>query len=324
MQSPLPLAEARPLPHGATARRLGWVHLPPSVRRRVEQRLGSAVVAAESQGSGYTPGVAARLVTESGERAFLKAANHKAQRQIAAAYAEEARKLRLLPVERLPVPRLRWTDEVDHWVVLVIEDVEARNPRRPWDRDELVRCLDALATVDAVMSGTSPGFPLVPLHHDLPTLLTGWDLVAEETPDWPHLAEARDLARSYAELPDSDHFVHTDARDDNFLLTDDGRTLLCDWNWPALGPRWMDAVNLLVSARADGLAVDDVLAGHPLTSGAPADAVDAWLAALCGFMVEADLRPVPRSSPYLGVHRRWWAAALWDWLCERRSWSPAG
>jgi Phosphotransferase enzyme family len=320
MQSPLPLAEARPVPHGATARRLEWVHLPPLVRQRVEQRLGSRVVSADSQGSGFTPGVAARLVTESGERAFLKAANRKAQRQIAEAYAEEARKLGLLPVDRLPVPRLRWTEEVEHWVVLVLEDVAGRNPQRPWDREELVRCLDALATVDAVMSGTDPGFALVPLHQELPTLVTGWDRVADETPDWPHLAEVRDLAHRYAELPDSDHFVHTDARDDNFLLIDDGRTLLCDWNWPALGPRWLDAVTLLASARADGLEVDDILARHPLMAGAPDDAVDAWLAALCGFMVEADLRPVPPSSPYLGVHRRWWSAALWDWLSVRRSW----
>ena len=320
MHSPPTLAEARPIPHGATARRLEWVHLPPAVRRRVEQRLGSAVATATSQGSGYTPGVAARLVTDTGERAFLKAANRKAQRQIAEAYAEEARKLQLLPVDRLPAPRLLWTEEIEHWVVLVLEDVEARQPRRPWLRDELVRCLDSLAVVDDVMSVTAPGFDLVPLYRELPTLVTGWDRVAAELPDWPHLEELRGLARAYAELPDADHFAHTDARDDNFLLTDDGRTLLCDWNWPASGPRWLDAVTLLASARADGIEVELLLAEHRLTAGAPDDAVDAWLAALCGFMVQADFRPVPPSSPYLGVHRRWWAAALWDWLSARRSW----
>jgi hypothetical protein len=49
--------------------------------------------------------------------------------------------------------------------------------------------------------------------------------------------------------------------------------------------------------------------------------VDAFLAALGGFMAEADLRPVPRTSPYLGVHRRWWAAAAWSWLADRRGWA---
>jgi hypothetical protein len=79
-------------------------------------------------------------------------------------------------------------------------------------------------------------------------------------------------------------------------------------------------VGLLASARAEGVDADAVLDGHPLTADAPAEHVDAWLAALCGCMVEADFRPVPSSSPYLGVHRRWEAAALWDWLSARRGW----
>jgi thiamine kinase-like enzyme len=144
--------------------------------------------------------------------------------------------------------------------------------------------------------------------------------VAEENPDWPHLAEVRDLARAVADLPDNDQFVHADARDDNFILADDGRTVLCDWNWPALGPRWIDAVDLLATAHAEGLDVDSSLRENPLTAGVPAEHVDVWLAALCGIMVEADARPVPTSSPYLGVHRRWWAAALWGWLSQRRGW----
>ena len=151
-------------------------------------------------------------------------------------------------------------------------------------------------------------------------LVKGWDHVAVHQPQWPHLEEARGLARSLTELPDADHFVHADARDDNFILAADGRTLLCDWNWPALAPRWIDAVDLLVTAHGDGLPADALLASHPLTATAAADQVDAWLAGLCGFMLEADSRPVPASSPHLGVHRRWWAAATWSWLAQRRGW----
>ncbi len=324
MHQPLPLSEARPVPHGATARRIVWPQLPVVVRRRIEERLGSPVAEARTQDSGFTPGFASRLTAEDGRRVFVKAASLTAQRRSAASYAREARTLALLPAERLPLAPLLWCEEVEGWYVVALADVEGRPPRRPWVEDDLRRCLDALAAVHAATSGAPAGdLGLAPLHEEVPTLVTGWDEVAAAAPEWPHLAELRQLARAFAALPDADHFVHADARDDNFLLTDDGGAVICDWGWPGLGPRWVDAVALLASARAEGVDAGTVLAEHPLTSGVPAEDVDAWLAALCGCTVESDLRPVPTSSPYLGVHRRWQAAALWDWLAERRGWAPS-
>jgi hypothetical protein len=308
------------VPHGRTARRLEWQHLHPDVRSLIESRLGSPVREARSMGSGFTPGFASALVGEDGSQIFVKAASKQAQRQIAASYAEEARKLPLLP-ESLPAPRLLWSAEDDRWVVLATEHVEGRCPSRPWRQEELDRCLAALTTVSESTQVIPDGLDLMPLHEDMPKLITGWDDIAESVPAWPHLAEVRELAHSYAELPDAEHLVHADARDDNFILAADGRTLLCDWNWPALGPAWGDVVDLLVTAHGDGLDADALLAGHPTSAGADPDHIDAWLAALCGYMVEADTRPVPPSSPYLGVHRRWWAAATWSWLTQRRGWS---
>jgi hypothetical protein len=319
MIAPPTLDHVQRVPHGRTARRLEWHHLHPDVRAVVERRLGAPVVGARSMGSGFTPGFASALEAEDGSRVFVKAASKQAQAQIAASYAEEARKLALLP-ESVPAPRLLWVEEDDRWVVLAIEHVEGRPPARPWDPEELDRCLAALAVVADATRTPPAGLDLVPLHKDLPSLVTGWDDAAEEIPDWPHLREVRELAHSYAELPDAEHLVHADARDDNFILAADGRTLICDWNWPALGPGWQDTVDLLVTAHGDGLDADALLAEHPNAAGADPDHVDAWLAALCGYMVEADFRPVPSSSPFLGVHRRWWAAATWSWLSLRRGW----
>ncbi len=316
---PLP-EELPPVPHGRTARRLDWPHLPPALRTAIERRLGSPVAEAESRDSGFTPGFASVLTGEDGRRLFVKAASKKAQKPIAASYAEEARKLRLLPVEDLPAPGLAWTLDDDLWTVVAFEHVEGRPPRRPWDADELRLCLDALGQVAAVMTTWSPFLRLAPLHEEMPTLVTGWDTVRRWEPDWPHLDEAAALARSYADLPDLT-FVHADGRDDNFLLTPDGRALLCDWNWPGLGPVWLDAVDLLISAWGDGLDAEALLAEHPLTADAVPEHVDAFLAALCGFMKEADTRPVPASAPHLGTHRRWYAAAAWGWLAERRGWT---
>ena len=95
------------IPHGQTARRLEWPHLPPRVRAEVERRCGSEVVAAASQTSGFTPGFASVLTCADGSRHFVKAASTKAQRMFAVSYLEEARKLAALP-EGVPAPRLRW------------------------------------------------------------------------------------------------------------------------------------------------------------------------------------------------------------------------
>jgi hypothetical protein len=319
LTGPPRLADVAPVPHGRTAQRLTWPHLPAALRGEVERRLGSEVVRAESQGAGFTPGFASVLSGADGSRVFVKAASRRAQPQIAASYAEEARKLRLLPVDRLPLPRLLWTLEDESWVVLGSEAVTAANPRRPWGVEELTRCLDTLRVVAEVMTEPDPELRLTPLHEEMPTLLTGWSTVRSLRPDWPHLDEVEGLARSFGSLSDA-QFVHADARDDNFLLVEDGRTLLCDWNWPALAPRWLDGVDLLVAARAEGVDADRLLRGHPLTADAVPEHVDAWLAALCGYMVEADTRPVPATSPHLGTHRRWWAAATWCWLAARRGW----
>ncbi len=122
-----------PVPHGKTARRLTWPHLPPHIRALIEERIGTTVAEARSQGAGFTPGFASVLIGEDGTRHFVKAASQKAQRMFAESYREEARKLAELP-EAAPAPRLLWVHDADDWLVLGIEYVEARTPRGPGAR----------------------------------------------------------------------------------------------------------------------------------------------------------------------------------------------
>lgn len=313
-QSPL---VTPPLPHGRTARRLTWEYLPPDVRRSVQRQLGSPVVEAVSCDAGFTPGFASVLTGADGSRLFLKAASRIAQAAFAKAYAEEARITRLLGTH-VPAPRLRFVED-DAWLVIGYEAIDGRTPDRPWRPDDLARALD-LAEEVASSTRTPPGgLDLRPLTEDLPGLVTGWEQVAQSDPARPHLAEATALARDFARLP-ADRFVHADLRDDNILLATDGRALACDWNWPALAPPWIDLVVLLVSAYGDGLDADAQLAGRDLTRDVPADQIDAWLAALCGYMVESGARPAPRNSPYLRHHADWYAEASWAWLSARRGW----
>ncbi|HET6151769.1 MAG TPA: hypothetical protein VFE15_02375 [Marmoricola sp.] len=305
------------VPHGRTASRLEWRFLPKEVRALVEDELGGAVVEARSQTAGFTPGFASVLTAANGNRSFVKAANKTAQPEIAASYAEEARKLALLPDEA-PSPELEWFSRDETWVVLGFEAVDAKPPRRPWRLPSLHRALDLAEQIVEATEVVDSELGLQPLYVDLPPLVAGW---AQAPADWPHRAEAAALAAGLPSVQDGGRFVHADLRDDNILFASDGRTLACDWNWPALGPRWHDSVDLLIAAHGDGVEVEKVLAARDLTREADPEAIDSWLAALCGFMLAARRREPPMNSPHLQTHTTWYAEAAWSWLAQRRGWT---
>ncbi len=311
------------IPHGRTARRLEWRFLPPHLRSLVESRCGSAVVEAVSQGAGFTPGFASVLVCADGSRHFVKAASAKAQRMFAHSYREEARKLAALP-SVTPAPRLLWVHDED-WVVLGLEYVEARNPRRPWRADELDSCLDTLETVADVLTPAPASLELDTIGSDFADLPGLWEHLRATPPRLPglarHLEEAATLAAGFLDVCGGTTVVHTDVRDDNVLLCGDGRALLCDWNWPALGADWIDTVFLLIGPRGDGLDVEQVLATRRLTRDVPAATIDRTLAVLVGYFLKSAGDPVPPTSPYVRDAQRWQGEVVWDWLCERRGWS---
>lgn len=303
------------VPHGRTALRLEWKFLPREVRNLVEDELGSPVVKAESRTAGFTAGFASVLTAADGSSVFVKAANKVAQAEIAASYAEEIR-MNVLLADAVPAPALEWFSKDEGWVLLGFEAVDARQPRRPWRPAELDRALDLAETIAATTAVLPSGLVLKPLVADLPDLVTGWRNVPAS---WPQHARAAELAASLTTLR-ADRFVHADLRSDNILFATDGRTLACDWNWPALGAVWQDSVDLLISAYGDGLEVEAVLGARALTRDVDPDHIDAWLAGVCGFMLTASQRPVPATSPHLRTHQRWTAEAAWSWLASRRGW----
>lgn len=308
------------IPFGRTARRLEWPHLPPHVRALVERSCGSPVVDAESQAAGFTPGFASVLTCEDGSRHFVKAASTKAQRAFALSYREEARKLAALP-DSAPAPRLLWLHDRDDWVVLGIEHVDARAPRRPWRMGDLEAVAPVLERLAADLTPSPESLDLAPLAEELGDWPEAWDHVRATRPDLPHLDEAAALAAGALEVTAGRTLAHTDVRDDNLLLAADGRVLLCDWNWPVVAAPWLDTVLLMVGPRGDGLDVDELLARLPLTRDVPPAHVDAFLALLVGyFWKQADER-VPPTSPYLRDFQRWQGDVVWAWLAARRRWS---
>lgn len=302
------------IPHGRTARRVEWVHLPPAVRRRVEQHAGSPVVAAESAGGGFTPGFASVLTCADGSRHFVKAAGVRAQRAFATAYREEARVLAALPGD-LPVPHLRWAEEVDGWFAMGLEHVDAALPARPWSSDDLRRCSDLLVALAARLT-PAPSLGVPTLMGELAGWPGLWDRI-----DRPRADELGALAARAPQVLVGETLVHTDVRDDNLLLAADGRTWLCDWKGPLVGPAWLDSLWLLVGPRGDGLDVEAHLAAHPLLAGVDPDDVDTALALLLGYLCVAADQPVPSSSPHLRRDQAWQRDVLAAWVAERRGWS---
>jgi aminoglycoside phosphotransferase (APT) family kinase protein len=286
----------------------------------VEQRIGTPVAEAISQTSGFTPGFASVLVGEDGSRHFVKAASVKAQRMFAESYREEARKLAALPAS-VPAPKLLWVHDDGAWVVLGIEHVTARAPRRPWRQDELVASLDVLADLAEALTPPPAGLVLDTFADEMSALPAYWDYL-RRTFVLPHADEAAALAARFASVTAGTTLVHTDVRDDNLLLTDDGRVLICDWNWPVVGASWLDALFLLVGPRGDGIDVEALLATHRAFRGLEPGTVDVVLALLVGYFLKNGDDPVPSSSPHIREHQQWQGDVLWHWLCERRGWPP--
>ncbi|WP_364519937.1 hypothetical protein [Nocardioides sp. LML1-1-1.1] len=305
------------IPHGRTARRVQWAHLPPRVRAAIASRLGGPVVEADSQGGGFTPGFASVLTLADGSRHFVKAASTKAQRAFADSYRDEAEQLRRLPAA-VPSPRLLWTDEVDDWFLLGIEHVAARAPHRPWTAGDLALASDMALAAAAALT-PPPGADASSAVEEFAAWPGLWDVI-----DHPRAAEIGALAARYADVLTGDTLVHTDIRDDNILLVDDGsgveRALLCDWNWAVRGPAWLDSLLLLVGPRGDGLDVEAHLAAHPLLGDVPPEDIDVALALVLGYFTASAAQRVPPTSPYLRAAQAWQRDVIDDWLAERRGW----
>ncbi len=277
---------------------------------------------ADSQRAGFTPGFASVLTCADGSRHFVKAASTKAQRTFAAAYREEARRLRTLPPEA-PAPRLIWVDEIEDWLVLAIEYVDARLPHRPWTAADLAAASAALVETAEVLT-PAPGIGTATAADEFATWPDHWARVTAAYDGVEQADEAAALAAQYAAVLTGDTLAHTDVRDDNVLVTAGDRVLLCDWNWPVRSVAWLDSLHLLIGPRGDGLDVEAHIAGHPLLGAVDPEQIDVVLALLSGYFLKSAADPVPATSPYLRDAQRWQGEVCWEWLAERRGWDLGG
>ena len=219
------------------------------------------------------------------------------------------------------------------WRLLVLDVVNGRQPGGPWteaDADATVRaCVEIASTPSTVVARVTS----TPLAQEL-----GPDGGAHATLDalalggraWPSgltrptghgTAELVALAARAERACQGEALVHWDIRPDNLLVEDVGTVRVCDWNWVRVGPPWADVVSLWPRMSRQGI---DVRAHRsaPVLLGARDDDIDAFLAAVAGFVLEdVDEPPPPGCTASLRKHQLLLADATIRLIAERRGWS---
>jgi aminoglycoside phosphotransferase (APT) family kinase protein len=303
--------------------RIGWADLPESVRAAVEDIVGGPVVSAVSQAGGYSPGTADRVRTADGRRAFVKAVSCTTNAHSVELHRREAFTTAHLP-EGVPVPCIRGVHDDGEWVAMVLDDVDGRHPRTPWDARELdavLRTLDAMAA--ALTPSPVPDLPAAKASFGAD--LAGWHLLAANpSPDLHPWAAARlDALRGQADRAVAalagETVVHLDVRADNLLITPDGAVFVIDWPHACVGPVWLDRLLLLVNVRLyGGHDVDALLRRIAAESGADEADLRAVLAATAGYFFDRARRPAPPGIPTVREFQRVQGDALIEWLAAAR------
>jgi hypothetical protein len=297
----------------ATGVRIGWSDLPAHVRAAVETILGSPVTAARSQAGGFSPGTADRVETAAGGRAFVKAVGTGLNAQSVEMARAEAHITANLPAAA-PAPRMLGGFDDGEWVALVLEDIEGRHPRTPWEPDELDATVTALRQLADALT-PSPVADLATAADTIGADLVGWANIAANPPDdldaWAagHLDELRAAAvRAHAALATGDTLTHCDIRADNILIRPDGSVVFVDWPWGCIGPAWLDTVLLALNVIVHGGDGDRLLTGMDVRI-----ATDV-IAGFTGFFLDISRLPPPPGIPTVRAFQRAQGDALLPWL----------
>ncbi|MFI6349407.1 phosphotransferase family protein [Streptomyces sp. NPDC050560] len=307
--------------------RTSWDHVPARVRDAVADVLGAPVATAATQRGGFPPGVAARVGTAEGRRAFVKAAPAAGNPLSPWLHRDEARRAAALPAAAA-APRLLGSYDDGDWAALVFEDIEGHPPHVPWRADELTRVLGAvhdLATALTPAPGDAPAAAEL-----LAESFRGWQALAaaDDTHGLDAWAAARlpalaELSAPWARYAAGDTLAHGDLRADNILLTPDGGVVFVDWPHAARAAAWFDLLLMLPCVRAQGgPPPEDVFTAHPLARDADPDGVTAVLAALAGFFLHHSRLPAPPGLPTVRAFQHAQGVAALGWLRTRLAARP--
>ncbi len=302
--------------------RPGYEQAPQRLRDWVERELGSPVASATSQPGGFSPGVAARLVTADGARAFVKAIATSRHAATAALHRYESRAMLAIPPGPA-LPRLFATYDDGDWVGLLLEDIEGRHPV-PWTLADAQLVTTAIS--QRVEAFTPSPWPEAERLEDAPRMRTSWWTQATESllPSWVR-AHRRHLIALEERVPAAvrgQTLCHRDVLAENLLLTPSGAVVFVDWAWASQGAAWIDTMNLICGIVTDryDIDADGLIRASPQTRETEADILTAYLANAAGSAYVKAQQSGPQNIPALQAFRRRRATALLDWLRRRTGW----
>lgn len=312
-------------PPPAMGLRIQWDALPERVKAAVGAKLGGPVARAENQTGGFSPGVAARVRTRGGTRAFIKAASpspnpssppmHRREVMIASVFSS-----------RVPAPRFLWSldDGEEGWIVLAFEDIDGRTPLQPWDAGELGRVLDDVVRLSESLTPSPLDISLAGtaveglfgrkywgrcMSEGLPAGLDAWSR--------RHIETLAALENEAVEAVTGQTLVHFDVRADNVMLTAD-KVYFVDWAHARVGAAWLDMALMAPSVEMQGgMDAEEMLMRHPEARRADPRALNAAIAALAGFFTVESLGPPPPGLPTLRAFQAAQGKATREWLAGR-------
>ncbi len=223
-------------------------------------------------------------------------------------------------------PRLLGSYDDDDWVALAFEVVEGRPPAYPWQRAELERVADALASLHDDLTPVSHT-SVEPLSEFARGIFGGWaDMAASGPPagldPWAadNLDRLASLEAGWPEACAGSTLVHGDVRSDNVLISTEA-VVFVDWPHGAVGNRAFDIVAWAPSVALEGgPAPEELLDLYDPSRMLDADAITVLLSAIAGFFVSHCFWPAPPGLPTLRPFQAAQGEVALSWLRGRTGW----
>jgi hypothetical protein len=302
--------------------RVQWHELPDRVRAAIEERIGGRVVHAVTQPGGFSPGLAARLLTSDGRRCFVKAVSEQANPDTPGIHRREAEVVAALPLEAA-VPRLLWTYDESGWVALGLTDIDGRTPAQPWRDGELNLVIDGLQRLHEVMTPSPVASRTA--AEAFATHIKGWSELqstsAAGLDAWStkNLGRLVELEATAPGMLSGHTLLNFDVRADNILIADD-RVYFVDWPWARIGPPFVEWLGLAPSVQMQGgPRAEELLRRVPLGDVSP-HAITATLASLAGYFLAYSRRPPPPGIPTVRAFQAAQGKVALEWLQKRTGW----
>lgn len=314
----------------ASGQRMKWDQVSASLKAELEEHFGARVIRAETQSSGFSPGIASKLLLSNNQCIFVKAVTSTPNHRTPEIHRQEIKIASQLP-QVLEVPKLLWSFDKDEWVALAFEFIEGKLPDVPWREDELQIVLSAFTRLSDVLT-PSPLRQAPSVQELFEKSFNKWRLLlrSKQEKSWAqwldpwcarNLEKLADLEDGWESFTRGKTLLHADIRADNILITKEKKVVFVDWPWASVGAKWLDLLFFLPSlAMQKGPKPWQVFDSHDLTKDADPNAVTKMVCALAGLFLFLANQPPEPGLPTLRPFQLGQGLEALEWLKKRTAW----